>query len=492
MNHPVIFLYTLVVLAVSLAAGITATHLITKKRKIFMAFLLIFSAIAIDLFLFNLFLYEDVTDKRRNIKFNEFATGYKFPAERKFNLVSDYPFENYRPALYKEPVALTSYSIEDDFSKRDKIDTVYGILNDGIRKDDFNQALNTLNIKQFIKYGFNNISKWPLGERVLFLNVLQATLAGFDVKKDFYAEYIDIDKITAKLAKILSEDGSLFLLSEIDNSARKEFEQEISILFEMTAEPLYVYEGRNYYDGGTKITAKNINNKKLPREETRKFYNFLYNDLTAKQYLDFLFENEHNPGQIFVLLKDYYDFITSQTQFKGFVRYGVFLDDNLRRKMGVGAPTIKYYSSARFLSRDKILEKFKEINKPEEDILFLEPNGTQCVSENPGKVTNNFSYKVLGYNPNKLSLVYSVSENGYLYYSDCYDTYWNAYVDGEKTKIFKANVAFKAIKIPAGRHRVDFIYNPKFFRISLWFYYITFGICAIYLILGAVKKLDSK
>ena len=93
----------------------------------------------------------------------------------------------------------------------------------------------------------------------------------------------------------------------------------------------------------------------------------------------------------------------------------------------------------------------------------------------------------MNYNPNVLTLTYDSSEEGFLYYSDCYDTYWNAYVDGNSTDLYKANFAFKAIKIPGGKHKVDFIYDPKLFKISLKLYYICFGVVFIYLVAGALR-----
>ena len=43
---------------------------------------------------------------------------------------------------------------------------------------------------------------------------------------------------------------------------------------------------------------------------------------------------------------------------------------------------------------------------------------------------------------------------------------WNAYVDGQKTHIYKANYAFRAIKLEQGKHSVDFKYEPISFTIG--------------------------
>jgi hypothetical protein len=40
---------------------------------------------------------------------------------------------------------------------------------------------------------------------------------------------------------------------------------------------------------------------------------------------------------------------------------------------------------------------------------------------------------------------------------------WRAYVDGERTPLWRANYAFQALEIPAGRHHVSLVYEDKAF-----------------------------
>ena len=44
---------------------------------------------------------------------------------------------------------------------------------------------------------------------------------------------------------------------------------------------------------------------------------------------------------------------------------------------------------------------------------------------------------------------------------------WRATVDGVDAPIHAANVAFRAVSVPAGRHRVEFVYRPDSFRYGL-------------------------
>jgi uncharacterized membrane protein YfhO len=54
-----------------------------------------------------------------------------------------------------------------------------------------------------------------------------------------------------------------------------------------------------------------------------------------------------------------------------------------------------------------------------------------------------------------------------VYVSDAYYPGWKAYVDGEKTDIFRANLAFRAIRVPPGRHTVSLVYVPFSFYLGL-------------------------
>jgi uncharacterized membrane protein YfhO len=56
--------------------------------------------------------------------------------------------------------------------------------------------------------------------------------------------------------------------------------------------------------------------------------------------------------------------------------------------------------------------------------------------------------------------------NSFLFLSDAYYPGWNAYVDGVKTEIYRANYAFRAVHLPAGRHTVEFVYAPGSFTVA--------------------------
>ena len=47
-----------------------------------------------------------------------------------------------------------------------------------------------------------------------------------------------------------------------------------------------------------------------------------------------------------------------------------------------------------------------------------------------------------------------------LVYNDSYTTFWKAFIDGRQVELMRFNQAFKAVRVPAGAHQVEFSYHP--------------------------------
>ena len=62
-----------------------------------------------------------------------------------------------------------------------------------------------------------------------------------------------------------------------------------------------------------------------------------------------------------------------------------------------------------------------------------------------------------------------------------YDKNWQAFIDGKKTDILKANKAFMAVKLPKGRHTILFKYHQKELFIA---FFGSIGIVCLYVILN--------
>ena len=75
--------------------------------------------------------------------------------------------------------------------------------------------------------------------------------------------------------------------------------------------------------------------------------------------------------------------------------------------------------------------------------------------------------ELVSYEPNKVVLTSETDRDAFLYLSDTYYPGWRAYVDGKRTKVYRANLAFRAIEVPVGRHTVVFKYVPMSFYVGL-------------------------
>jgi hypothetical protein len=87
---------------------------------------------------------------------------------------------------------------------------------------------------------------------------------------------------------------------------------------------------------------------------------------------------------------------------------------------------------------------------------------------NVGKQLSGFSQKVqiMSESNNRLDLTVNAEENSLLVLSDTYYPGWNAFVDGKKTKIYRADYTFRAIPLSAGTHRIEFVYDPMSFKLG--------------------------
>lgn len=77
--------------------------------------------------------------------------------------------------------------------------------------------------------------------------------------------------------------------------------------------------------------------------------------------------------------------------------------------------------------------------------------------------------EVLKYQNNMQEYNILTEKDGFLFVSDTYDPDWNAYLDGEKTEIYRTNWAFRSIFVPEGEHNIEFKYEPTSFFIGSMF-----------------------
>ncbi|MCP4369902.1 MAG: YfhO family protein [Deltaproteobacteria bacterium] len=155
-------------------------------------------------------------------------------------------------------------------------------------------------------------------------------------------------------------------------------------------------------------------------------------------------------------------------------------EDKMSNSFGITDPILNFYRNA-LPYTDEYFERYFVNPFGTESVLLLSNNSGMLKDEllyreGAGKSSTDvdfFSYEPLSYTPNNINLKVHTRHKGFLYFSDGYDENWKAYIDSKETDIFRANVNFKAILLPAGVHTVRFVYNPICHKISLWAYFIT-------------------
>jgi len=121
-----------------------------------------------------------------------------------------------------------------------------------------------------------------------------------------------------------------------------------------------------------------------------------------------------------------------------------------------------FYKVNYVLNDDEIIKNLFFQNNDIEKTLFLssKEDKTEKYPEGNGKV------KLISYAPNKVVLNASTDTDAFLYLSDTWYPGWKAYIDGKETEIYRANLTFRAVRLPKGTHEVVFQYRPMSFYIG--------------------------
>jgi uncharacterized membrane protein YfhO len=72
----------------------------------------------------------------------------------------------------------------------------------------------------------------------------------------------------------------------------------------------------------------------------------------------------------------------------------------------------------------------------------------------PGRV------EVLDRRGDRVVLGAEMERDGFVVMADAWDPGWRARVDAGPVPLLRADVAFRAVAVPAGRHRIELVYRP--------------------------------
>jgi hypothetical protein len=163
-------------------------------------------------------------------------------------------------------------------------------------------------------------------------------------------------------------------------------------------------------------------------------------------------------------------------------RYMVF-DEQLYQQYGMNYPILSRYDEYRVCENPNCLdrvwfppcvayvpdlsESMNQIQNP----LFFE--NTAYIEGFPPSFqeyasSSQTSAKIIAYRPAEVIIEAQTQQARWLVLTDAFYPGWQCEVSGHATKIYPANILFRAVQIPAGKHQVRFFYKPVSFQIG-WY-----------------------
>ncbi len=112
--------------------------------------------------------------------------------------------------------------------------------------------------------------------------------------------------------------------------------------------------------------------------------------------------------------------------------------------------------------------------------------------------------KIEKFEDEKIQLDVNASGNNFLFFGDTFmsgeadyklfkvDTGWKAFIDGNETKIYRANHGFRGIVVPKGTHKIEFIYLPESFVVSKYLSLAFSSVIMLGLVIGIGFNLRKK
>lgn len=151
----------------------------------------------------------------------------------------------------------------------------------------------------------------------------------------------------------------------------------------------------------------------------------------------------------------------------------------------VADESVSLINPTRPCTRAMLLFQSRIASGPEESLSLLPRTDTAnvVVLENPAlaSMESNLpgrSCPIVSADSDHVAVQCEADREGWLVLRDNYFPGWTAEVDGVDAPIEVANFSFRAVKVPAGKHVVEFAYRPTSFRIGLALSLIGLLVCA--------------
>ncbi len=117
------------------------------------------------------------------------------------------------------------------------------------------------------------------------------------------------------------------------------------------------------------------------------------------------------------------------------------------------------------------LRTLEEVKERAVESFYIHDENAKAGLTGNGKPLKDVPVTILGFSPNDVRVRVNAPSDLFMVSNDNYDRFWTATVDGSRVPIYRANYTYKAIRLPAGEHVVEWRYNPWPVKVMwLWFY----------------------
>ena len=113
--------------------------------------------------------------------------------------------------------------------------------------------------------------------------------------------------------------------------------------------------------------------------------------------------------------------------------------------------------------------------------------GAQGAGLGDQPVTSSLCHLVT-YEPERVTLETNVTQDSYLVLTDAYYPGWIATIDGERVPIERADGLFRAVRVPAGAHQIEFHYEPASFAIGSAISIVAWALLLIVTVLKVIRS----
>jgi hypothetical protein len=139
---------------------------------------------------------------------------------------------------------------------------------------------------------------------------------------------------------------------------------------------------------------------------------------------------------------------------------------------------VKIYENKNVLPRAFFVSEYRVAQEAAEALDWLssdefDASGYVILEKEPDPLTPSVGgdlaqprVEILDYAPNKVTIEAVSATDGFVVLSELYYQGWKAFVDGVPQEVYKADYAFRAVRLEAGEHHIELVFDPLSFEIG--------------------------